>query len=137
MIVVDASVLAVALGDDGDDGRLVRDRLVAAGRLAAPDLVDVETVSVLRRHWLAGALPARRFAAAVDDLELLDLDRFPTLPLMRRAYQLRANLTAYDAAYVALAEALRCALVTADARLARAPGPRCPIELLAPAGGSG
>ena len=130
MIVVDASVLANALADDGADGRTARQRLRREADLFAPDLVDVETVSVLRRRWLAGTLPARRFSAAIDDLEDLDLARFPTLPLMRRAYELRANVTSYDAAYVSLAEQLRCSLVTADARLAAAPGIRCPIDLL-------
>jgi predicted nucleic acid-binding protein len=130
LIVVDASVLANALGDDEDDGHLARARLVAGAELAAPDLVDVETVSVLRRRWLAGDLSAGRFSAAIDDLEDLALARYPTLPLMRRAYELRANLTAYDAAYVALAEQLTSVLVTADGRLSRAPGIRCQVEVL-------
>jgi predicted nucleic acid-binding protein len=130
LIVVDASVLANALADDGADGRKARARLRREVDLIAPDLVDVETVSVLRRRWLAGTLPARRFSTAVDDLEDLDLARFPTLPLMRRAYELRANLTSYDAAYVALAEQLGCTLVTSDARLASAPGIVCPVDLM-------
>ncbi len=130
MIVVDASVLANALADDTTDGRLARDCLISGGELVAPDLVDVETVSVLRRRWLAGDVTARRFSSAVEDLENLALTRFPTLPLMRRAYELRANFTAYDAAYVALAEQLGCALVTADARLTRAPGVRCVVDLI-------
>ena len=130
MIVVDASVLANALADDGTDGRSARRRLTAADGLAAPDLVDVETVAVLRKRWLGGDLTARRFSSAVGDLEDLALDRYPTLPLMRRAYELRANVTAYDAVYVALAEALACPLVTADERLANAPGPVCAIQVL-------
>lgn len=130
MIVVDASVLSNALADDQVDGRVARDRLTVGGDLVAPDLVDVETVSALRRRWLAGDLTARRFSAAVNDLEDLDLSRFPTLPLMRRAYELRANVTPYDAAYVALAEQLHCTLVTADARLAGAPGIRCHIDVV-------
>jgi predicted nucleic acid-binding protein len=130
LIVVDASVLANALADDAADGRLARDRLIGGGELVAPDLVDVETVSVLRRRWLAGDVTARRFSSAVEDLEDLALTRFPTLPLMRRAYELRANVTAYDAAYVALAEQLGCALVTADARLSKAPGVRCVVDLI-------
>lgn len=130
MIVVDASVLANALADDTTDGRLARDRLISGGELVAPDLVDVETVSVLRRRWLTGDVTARRFSSAVEDLEHLALTRFPALPLMRRAYELRANANAYDAAYVALAEQLGCALVTADARLTKAPGVRCLVELV-------
>lgn len=132
MIVVDASVLANALADDGGDGRTARGRLRGEVDLTAPDLVDVETVSVLRRRWLGGTLTARRFSTAIDDLEDLDLARFPTLPLMRRAYELRANLTSYDATYVALAEQFGCTLVTADARLASAPGILCPVDLVTP-----
>jgi predicted nucleic acid-binding protein len=131
LIVVDASVLANAIGDDGADGRLARSELRAeAGGLAAPELVDVETVAVLRKRWLAKTITDRRFATAIKDLQALDLDRYAPLPLMTRAYGLRANLTAYDATYVALAEGLGCELLTGDARLASAPGPRCPIRLL-------
>jgi predicted nucleic acid-binding protein len=130
LIVVDASILANAVGDDGQAGHVARARLLAAGEASAPDLVDVETVSVLRRRWLAGDLTARRFRSAIDDLLALPLVRVPTGPLMLRAYALRANATPYIAAYVALAEGLACALVTADARLARAPGIRCVVEVL-------
>lgn len=130
MIVADASVLANALADDGADGKLARSGLRSVGGLAAPDLVDVETVAVMRRRWLVGSLTARRFRTAIDDLELLDLDRYPTLAFMRRAYELRHNLTAYDASYIALAELLGCEVLTADQRLAAAPGPRCPIRLI-------
>jgi len=130
VIVVDASVLATVVGDDGVEGRRARQELRAAGDVVAPDLVDVETVAVLRKRWLAGTVTAHRFAAAVDDLESLPIDRYPTLSLMRRAYELRANITAYDAAYVALAEALHCELVTGDVRLSKAPGPRCTIRLI-------
>ncbi len=132
MIVVDASVLANVVADDGADGRAARDRLRSSGDLAAPDLVDVETVSVLRKRWLAEDLSERRFASAINDLEDLPVLRYPTLPLMRRAFGLRASLTAYDAAYVALAEGLDCALATTDQRLANAPGPRCEIDLVEP-----
>lgn len=131
MIVVDASVLANAIGDDGSDGRRARSELRIAGDLAAPDLVDVETTAVLRKRWLAGDLSEQRFAEAIADLEDLDLDRYPSLPLVRRAYELRANVSSYDAAYVALAEVLECVLITADRRLSNAPGPRCEIRLLA------
>jgi predicted nucleic acid-binding protein len=130
VIVVDASVLANALGDDQADGTRARSELSTACELAGPDLVDVETVSVLRKRWMAGALTAKRFAAAVDDLADLALTRYPTLPFVRRAYELRSTVTAYDAAYVALAEALDCELLTADDRLSKAPGVRCPIRVL-------
>jgi predicted nucleic acid-binding protein len=130
LIVVDASVMANLVGDDGADGRLARRRVGGETRLAAPDLIDVETVAVLRKRWRVGDLTARRFKAAVDDLLALPLDRFPTGPLMTRAYELRANVTAYDAAYVVLAESLGYVLLTADARLSRSPGIRCRVELM-------
>lgn len=130
MIVVDASVLANVLGDDEDDGRMARTALRVAGDFAAPDPIDVETVAVLRKRWLAQTITDDRFSTAVDDLGRLDFERVPTLRLMRRAYDLRANVRAYDATYVALSEALECELLTGDLRLARATGPRCTIRVL-------
>jgi predicted nucleic acid-binding protein len=130
VIVVDASVLANAVGDDGSDGNAARRRLSDAGEGSIPDLADVETVAVLRERWLAGELTDRRFRSAIDDLLALPLIRFPTGPLMVRAYELRANVTACDASYVALAEGLACTLVTADTRLARVPTVNCTIEVL-------
>ena len=130
MIVVDASVLANVVGDDGADGQRSRHAVRAAGDLSAPDLVDVETVAVLRKRWIAGTITARRFSTAIGDLEAMALERYPTLPLMRRAYELRANVTPYDATYIALAEALQCDLLTADNRLANAPGTRCVIHVI-------
>lgn len=130
MIVVDASVLANVVGDDGADGRRARNEVRGAGDVAAPDLVDVETVAVLRKRWLSGTLSDRRFSVALDDLEAIDLERYPALLLIRRSYDLRAKVTAYDAMYVALAEALGCELVTGDRRLTTAPGPRCVIRVL-------
>jgi predicted nucleic acid-binding protein len=130
VIVVDASVLANVVGDDGPDGRRARQEMRAAGDLAAPDLVDVETVAVLRKRWLAGMITDARFAAAIRDLEDIEPDRYPTLRFMRRASDLRANVTPYDTTYVALAEVLGCELWTADHRLAKAPGPACTIRVL-------
>lgn len=98
--------------------------------MVAPDLVDVETVSVLRKRWLNRTLSDQRFEDALYALEALEIDRYPTLPLMRRAFELRANLSAYDAAYVALAEVVEGELLTADGRLASAPEPRCEIRVL-------
>lgn len=132
MIVVDVSVLANALADDGPDGAGARSRLIDAGELVAPDLIDVETTAVLRKRWIAADLDDQRFSEAISDLEDLDLTRYPTLPLMRRAFELRSNLTAYDAAYVALAERLGCSLLTADRRLAAAPNVACTVEVLPP-----
>ena len=98
--------------------------------LAAPELVDLEVVSAVRRLHGAGALDARRARLALTDLIELPMERAPHLPLLTRCWELRDNLSVYDAAYVALAESLDATLVTADARLARAPGPRCRVELL-------
>lgn len=130
MIVLDASVLANVIGDDEANGKRARNEIRGAGYLAAPDLVDAETVAVLRKRWLAGTISDRRFAIAVGDLEAIDVERYPALPLMRRAYELRSNVTACDASYVALAELLRCELLTGDERLAGAPGPRCAVRVL-------
>lgn len=123
-------MLANYLADDSTSGELARRAVAEAGDVAVPDLADIETVAVLRKRWMAGAITDNRFSAAVDILAQLPLRRFPAVPLLRRAYELRSTVTAYDAVYIALAEALDCGLLTADARLARAPGPRCPILLL-------
>ena len=130
MIVIDASVLANAIGDDAEAGRQARQLLREHQDLAAPDLVDVETTAVLRRRWLAGTVGDERFEQGVEDLADLPLARYPTRGLMRRAFELRANVTAYDACYVALAEALDWPLCTADRRLANATGPRCTMRLV-------
>ena len=130
MIVVDASVIANALADSGPSGRASRTALRLDLELAAPDLVDVETVSVWRKRWLAGDLTAPRFRTALSDLSDLPMFRHPTLPLMTRAHELRNNVNPYDAAYLALAEALECLLVTADSRLAAAPGIRCEVNVV-------
>lgn len=129
MIVVDASVLSPALADDGRDGRIARGRLTGE-RLTAPEVIDLEVVSVLRGLTHAGKLTNERAAHAVDALAAMPVARASHRQLTRRCWELRHNLTPYDAAYVALAEALHVPLVTADARLGRASGPRCTIEVL-------
>jgi predicted nucleic acid-binding protein len=129
LIVVDASVLVVALASDGSDGARHRDRLKHE-RLVAPHLIDVEVVAAWRRLAGAGRLEEQRLALARADLRSLPIERVPHGPLLERVWELRGNLTPYDAAYVALAELLDASLVTADAKLAGAPGPRCAIEVL-------
>lgn len=129
MLVVDASVLAPALADDGPDGDTARSHL-SGQSLVAPELVDLETTSVVRRQWLAGHLDARRARLALTDLVELPLHRASHRPLLARCWELRQNVTVSDAAYVALAELLDVVLLTADARLASAPGPRCQFKLL-------
>lgn len=129
VLVVDASVLATALADDGRDGDLTRARL-RGNQLMAPELVDLEVASVLRRQVAAKAVETRRADLALNDLLAMPLQRASHRPLLGRCWELRDNLTVYDAAYVALAEALRVVLLTGDERLARAPGTRCPVEVL-------
>jgi predicted nucleic acid-binding protein len=130
VIVVGASVVAPALADDGADGDLVRQRL-RGERLVAPELVDLEVVSTLRRAARAGRLDERRSGQALDDLAALPLRRVSHLPLLARVWELRDNLSAYDAAYVALAEVLDCPVLTADGGIGKASGVRCAVEVLA------
>jgi predicted nucleic acid-binding protein len=129
VIVVDAGILVTALADDGPDGDLCRSRL-AGQPLAAPHLIDLEVGSVLRRLVRSGGVPERRARLALADLGDLPVERAPATRLLPRCWELRDNLTFYDAAYVALAELLDVALLTADARLAHASGPRCAIQVL-------
>lgn len=128
MLVVDASVLVVALADDGVDGDVARARLRGED-LAAPELIDLEVASVLRRRLAGGHLDLRRAELALDDLWDVPMARVPHRRLIARCWELRSNLTVYDAAYVSLAEALEATLLTGDSRLARASGPRCSIEV--------
>lgn len=130
MIVIDASVLATALADDDQDGDLARARLRLNPDLHAPHLLDAEVLSALRGQVLGGSLDSRRAGQAVADLVALPIARYPHAPFAPRVWELRESVTAYDALYVALAEQLDAPLLTADAPLARATGPRCRVELL-------
>ena len=129
MLVVDASALAPALADDGPDGDSARARM-RGHPLVAPELIDLETISVIRRQLHAGHLSARRADLALTDLIELPLRRASHRPLLPRCWELSPNLTPYAASYVALAELLEIVLVTADARLARASGLRCRVDVL-------
>ena len=129
MIVVDASAVALALADDSADGQLARAALRGQD-LTAPELLDLEVVSVLRRQVAAGLLSGRRAEQALADLLALPLRRVRHAPLLPRCWELRHNITIYDAAYVALAELLDVVLLTSDVRLTKAPGTRCAIHLL-------
>lgn len=133
MIVVDASVLLPALADDGEAGAAVRERLLQED-LAAPELIDLEILSVLRRLVAADRLPLLRARQAIAALDSLPLARHPHRPLLRGVWALRDNVTAYDAAYVALAAAFDATLLTADTKLAGAPKLPCRIELLTSGG---
>lgn len=130
MRVLDASALVeLLLGTEA--GRKVASR-VADPTLAlhVPHLADVEVAQALRRYVLDGALPAESAAAALEDLRALDLERHAHEPLLDRVWALRDNLTAHDAVYVALAEALDCTLLTCDGGLARAPGLSRRVQLV-------
>lgn len=129
MIVVDASILVTALVDDGPDGRSVRGRLRNAD-LAAPAHLDVECLHALRGLVWSKQTSPQRADRAIAHLVRMPLRRFELPAVASRTWQLRDNLTPYDAAYVALAELLSAPLVTSDARLGRATGPRCVIELI-------
>ena len=125
MIVVDASAAVSALLNAGSARTLL-----GAEQLHVPHLIDTEITSVLRRHVARQELPPDDGWTAVDTWRRLGIIRHPVFALLDRVWELRENLSAYDATYVALAEALDCAFVTADARLSRAPDVRCPITVL-------
>jgi len=111
-------------------GRSIEARIYSQQEsLHAPHLVDVEVAHVLRRLNQQGLISKIRAGEAIRDLLDLRIFRYPPLPLLPRIWQLRHNLSAYDAAYVALAESLRAALITRDRRLASAPGHGARIEL--------
>jgi predicted nucleic acid-binding protein len=129
VLVVDASILAPVLADAGNDGQRFRDRL-RGETIVGPDLLRIEVVSVLRRHASTGQLTSEQADAAISDLLAFPITVFPTAPLLRRVWELRPNLTAYDGCYVALAEAVDSALLTADQRLANSPGLHCQVEAL-------
>ena len=122
--VVDASVVVDALVGEGRGVELME-----GVDLLVPHLLDAEVTSVLRRATREGRLTARSAVQALDDLMALELQRFSHVPLLPRAWELRENLTVYDALYVALAERMDVPLVTLDARLAAAPGIRAVIVM--------
>jgi predicted nucleic acid-binding protein/GNAT superfamily N-acetyltransferase len=130
VIVVDASVLVSALITDDDAGERMRMRLDAEDTVCAPEVIDLEVANAWRRELLAGHIDEDRSRLALEDLAGLPLARMPHRPLMPRIWELRNNLTPYDAAYIALAEALEATLLTVDGRLARAPSLRCEVELI-------
>ncbi|WP_329016120.1 type II toxin-antitoxin system VapC family toxin [Micromonospora rifamycinica] len=131
LIVVDASVLADALVDDGPVGDAARAELTGDPHWAAPGHLLVEVMSVVRGKVLGGKLGLARAEEAIDTLPSLVIDEVGIPGLLDRMWQLRGNVTAYDAAYVAAAEVMACPFVTSDARLAKASGIRCEIRLLA------
>lgn len=125
MIVCDASAALLALLNDGDARRALATRTVAV-----PHLADSELAHALRTQMLRERVAAGDAQRALSRWARLGMRRYAVVGLLTRIWELRDNLTAYDATYVALAEALACELVTADARLARAPGPTCAITVI-------
>jgi predicted nucleic acid-binding protein len=131
-VVVDASTVVAALLDGGPDGRWA-EQMLASGPLTAPHLLPVEVASIVRRAAVTGKITSDAASIAYADLQSLRVELFPYWPFAERIWELRANVTCYDAWYVALAESLDCPLATLDGRLARAPGLKCAIHL--PEGG--
>jgi len=131
MIVVDASVFGNALLDEGQVGRLSRRTLAEDLHWAAPEHLITEVFSVIRGRSLGGHVTPDRARHARDALTKMAISLMPVRELVDRMWELRHNLSAYDAAYVALAERLDCPLITADKRLARADGVRCTVRVLA------
>lgn len=125
MIVVDASAALSGLLNAG----AARESL-AGEQLHAPHLVDSEVASGLRRLVAGRRVGVDDGWAALDAWRRMGLTRYATHGLLERVWELRENLSAYDAGYVALAESLGCSLVTADARISRAPGVQCPITVV-------
>jgi len=129
LIAVDASaILEILLRSDR--GARIEERLLGPGEsLCAPHLLDVEVAQVLRRYAAAGKLTAERGREALDDLGDFPLHRYPHDWLLPRVWELRHNVSAYDATYLALAEALEAPLVSCDGRLASAPGHGARVEV--------
>lgn len=125
MIVVDASAALFALLASGPARQIV-----AAEQLHVPHLIDSEVASGMRRRVAARRIGAEEAWSALDTWRHLGMTRYPVFSLLDRIWELRDNVSAYDGSYVALAEALGCALLSADRRLARAPGVRCPITVV-------
>ena len=125
-VVVDSSAIVALLTDAGPMGDWVAANLEGA-TLAAPSLAPFEAANVLRRQLLLSAIDETEASLAHQDLVELSIELWPYAALAERTWQLRADVTVYDAAYVALAELLGAPVVTLDAGLGRSAGPRCPI----------
>ena len=131
MIVIDASAaFDSVVGRDPDDR--IAARLAEADELAAPHVIDIEVLHVLRRFVHAKRLTADRASDALDDFADLELTRYPHEPLIDRIWEFRDDLSAYDASYLALAEAISIPLLTRDARLAAVAERTVAVELFAP-----
>lgn len=127
-LVIDASFVVAALTDDGSAGRWA-DSLLDADELAAPHLMQVEAANIIRRGEMTGTIGADTAALAHADLLALRVELFSYEHFAVRVWELRHNLSAYDALYVSIAESLDSDLATLDRRLSRANGPRCGFRL--------
>jgi predicted nucleic acid-binding protein len=130
VLVLDASAAVAVLLNLGPAATNIRLRVSLPGEtLHVPHLFDLEVLNVLRRHSLAGNLSEDRERLALSRLEAMRLSRYAHTTFLERIWDLKDNLTTYDAAYVALAETLAVPLLTTDQRLAQAPGIRAEVEL--------
>ncbi len=132
MIIIDASALTHALTDDGRAAQRNRAELARDPHWTAPEHLVVETFSAIRGRHLGGRTSTQRALDALDALTASVIELLMTTPLLPRMWQLRDNVSGYDAAYIAAAETLDCPLVRADSRLARNRGPRCEVRLACP-----
>lgn len=131
MIVVDASVLADVLTRDGEAEHKAHAALERDPAWIAPEHWKIEVISTIRGLTIGGKISQEQADGAMRDLQDLSVERVSIDELVPRIWELRHNISAYDAAYVALAEARQLKLVTADGRLARAALPYCTVELVA------
>jgi predicted nucleic acid-binding protein len=127
-LVIDASLVVAALVDAGDTGRWA-ESLLASGPLSAPHLMPVEVTNILRRAASRGEITQDVASMAHADLLDLRVELFPYALFAARVWELRDNVTSYDAWYIALAESLGSSVATLDRRMAHAPGPRCSFEV--------
>lgn len=125
MIVVDASAALSALLNDG-----AARAALGSEQLHVPHLIDSEIAHGMRRRAAAGEIPADEGWRLLETWQRLGVTRYPAFSMLERIWELRENVSAYDASYVALAELLGCALLTADRRLSRAPGLECPVTVV-------
>lgn len=125
MKVVDASIVVLGLLNDGASRNLLSE-----GFVAAPHLIDIEVTSALLGQVRGRVVAQTDAERALSRWLALGVERYPHFGLVSRIWELRDNVSAYDAAYVALAEALDCELITADVRISGAPGLRCPVTIL-------
>lgn len=125
MIVVDACAWVELLTNEGELGVWVRTEVGRDTRCVVADHTKIEVASSIRGKWLGGKITAQRAGDAIDVLRLIEMDAVPAENVLGRVWELKSNITVYDAAYVAIAEMYQCPLVTTDLKLVAATGPQC------------